>query len=122
MTDRRALGRRLGDDVAMPSEGDITEIPNPELLERLDLLLLELEQRLLRYARSGHEIQQMADEGLLLAVRAAARLAQAQSSAAHTAGHLQVVGVGTWSPTSTQPAWSDDARVTEGPAQDDPEG
>jgi hypothetical protein len=105
----------------MPGERDLAEIPNPELLERLDLLLLELERRLLRYARSGHEIQQMADEGLLLAVRAAARLGQAQSSAAHTAGHLQVVGVGTWSPKSTQPAWSDDARVTEEPEHDDPE-
>jgi hypothetical protein len=105
----------------MPGGGDIAEIPNPELLERLDRLLLELERRLLRYARSGHEIQQMADEGLLLAVRAAARLRQAQSSAEHTAGHLQVVGVGTWSPKSTQPGWSDDPRVTGAPAQDDPE-
>lgn len=75
-------------------------------------MLLELERRLLRYARTGHELQEMADEGLVLAVRATARLGQAQSSAAHTAGHLQVVGIGEWNPASTQPGWSDDERVS----------
>ena len=102
---------------AVPSERfeqALASFPNPELLAALDLVLVELERRLLRYARRGHELLEMADEGLVLAVRAAARLAQAQSSAAHTTGHLQVVGVGTWTPTSTQPGWSDDPRVTEG--------
>jgi hypothetical protein len=75
-------------------------------------VLLELERRLLHYARTGHELLDMADEGLVLAVRASARLGQAQSSAAHTASHLQVVGVGDWNPTSTQPGWSDDPRAT----------
>jgi hypothetical protein len=93
-------------------EQALAPLPNADLLAALDLVLLELEQRLLRYARTGHELQEMADEGLVLAVRAGARLGQAQSSAAHTAGHLQVVGVGGWSPTSTQPGWSDDPRVT----------
>jgi len=93
-------------------EQALASLPNAELLSALDLVLLELEQRLLRYARTGHELLEMADEGLVLAVRAAARLGQAQSSAAHTAGHLQVVGIGEWSPTSTQPGWSDDPRAT----------
>ncbi len=53
----------------------------------------------------------MADEGLLLSSRAAARLGQAQSAAAHAQGHLQLVGVGTWAPRSTRPAWNDDPRV-----------
>jgi hypothetical protein len=54
----------------------------------------------------------MSEEGLVLAVRSAARLRQTQSAAAHTAGHLQVLGVGEWTPTSTNPGWSDDPRVT----------
>jgi hypothetical protein len=95
-------------------EQALASLPNADLLAALDLALLELERRLLRYARTGHELLEMADEGLVLAVRAAARLAQAQSSAAHTASHLQVVGVGEWSPTSTHPGWSDDPRATEG--------
>jgi len=90
------------------------ERPNEELLGVLDGVLLELERRLLRYARSGAEIVGMADEGLVLSVRAGARLRQAQSAAGHTASHLQVVGVGNWSPRSTNPGWSDDPRVTEG--------
>lgn len=93
-------------------EQALRSLPNADLLAALDLALLELERRLLRYARTGHELLDMADEGLVLAVRAAARLGQAQSSAAHTAGHLQVVGIGDWSPASTQPGWSDDTRVT----------
>ncbi len=92
-------------------EQALSSLPNPDLLAAVDLVLLELERRLLRYARSGHEFLDMANEGLVLAVRAAARLGQAQSSAAHAAAHLQVVGVGDWSPTSTQPGWSDDPRA-----------
>ncbi len=75
-------------------------------------MLLELEKRLFRYARVGPELLEMADEGLVLAARAAARLSQAQSSAAHAVGHLQIVGVGEWSPKSTNPSWSHDPRVT----------
>ena len=85
---------------------------NDELLAVLDQVLLELERRLLRYGRIGPEILEMANEGLILAVRSGARLGQAQSSAAHAAGHLQVVGVGEWAPRSTRPSWSDDPRVT----------
>jgi hypothetical protein len=87
-------------------------VPNAELLTALDLVLLELEKRLLHYARMGPELLDMADEGLVLAVRAGARLRQAESSASHAAGHLQVVGVGEWTPKSTGPSWSDDPRVT----------
>jgi hypothetical protein len=89
----------------------LAALPNGDLLAALDLVLLELEKRLLRYAQRGGEILEMADEGLLLAVRAGARLRQAASAAAHTEGHLQIVGVGEWSPGSTEPGWSDDARV-----------
>ena len=88
------------------------QLQNAELLSALDLVLLELEKRLLRYAQMGAELLPMADEGLLLAARAAARLRQAQSDASHTAAHLQVVGVGEWTPKSTNPSWSDDSRVT----------
>jgi hypothetical protein len=76
----------------------LPERSNEELLAMLDRVLLELEQRLLRYARSGPELLEMADEGLVLSARAAARLRQAQSAAAHAAGHLQVMGVGDWAP------------------------
>lgn len=99
----------------------LADLPNPELLSALDLVLVELERRLLRYARIGGELLPMADEGLLLAVRAGARLRQAQSAASHTAGHLQVVGIGEWSPSSTSPGWSDDRRVT-GATSDAPGG
>jgi hypothetical protein len=98
-------------------EAAIGEVPNPELLALLDRVLLELERRLYRYARVGAEIQEMADEGLVLAMRASARLRQAQSAAGHTAGHLQVVGVGGWQPGATNPSWSDDPRIT---GEDDP--
>jgi hypothetical protein len=54
----------------------------------------------------------MADEGLVLAVRAGARLRQAQSATMHATGHLQVLGVGDWSPQSTNPGWDSDPRVT----------
>jgi len=98
-----------------PTEGllaDLAERSNEQLLGMLDAVLLELERRLLRYARSGPEIMDMADEGLVLSVRSGARLRQAQSAAAHAASHLQVLGVGGWSPRSTNPGWSDDPRVT----------
>jgi hypothetical protein len=94
-------------------ERALADLPNAELLAALDLVLLELEKRLLHYARTGVQILGMADEGLVLAARAAARLKQAQSSASHAASHLQLVGVGEWSPRSTNPSWSDDPRVTE---------
>ena len=92
---------------------DTDRLSNDELLGVLDLVLLELERRLYRYARVGAELQEMADEGLLLAARSAARLGQAQSAAAHTQGHLHIVGVGSWKPTSTRPSWSEDPRVVE---------
>ncbi len=90
----------------------VADLPNAELLTALDLVLLELEKRLLHYARTGPQLLEMADEGLVLAVRSAARLRQAQASAAHASGHLQVVGVGEWSPRSTNPSWSADPRMT----------
>ena len=89
----------------------LENLPNPELLTALDEVLLELEKRLLRYARVGPELLEMADEGLVVSVRAAARLRQAQSGAQHAAGHLQIVGVGGWQPSSTNPTWNDDARL-----------
>lgn len=95
-------------------EAGLSESSNEELLDALDRVLLELERRLLRYARSGPDIRDMADEGLVLSVRAGARLRQAESAAGHAAGHLQVLGVGQWSPRSTNPGWSDDPRVTRG--------
>ena len=55
----------------------------------------------------------MADEGLVLAARAEARLGEALSAAQHTEGHLQVVGVGDWKPTSTRSAWNAEPRLTE---------
>src|SRR3954453_13679887 len=91
--------------------GELERLDNNMLLAALDQVLLELERRLFPYAHLGAELQQMADEGLLLSSRAGARLGQAQSAAAHTQGHLQVVGVGEWSPGSTRPSWSDDPRV-----------
>ena len=92
----------------------LSTLPNAELLNALDLTLLELERRLYRYAHLGPELLEMANEGLVLAVRARARLGQAQSSAQHAEGHLQLVGVGEWNPTSTRPSWDTDPRVSEG--------
>ncbi len=91
----------------------LSGLTNAELLSALDLGLLELEKRLLHYAKVGPEVLEMADEGLVLAVRARARLGQALSSAQHAEGHLQIVGVGEWSPTSTRPAWNTEPRLTE---------
>src|SRR5918998_4520092 len=92
-------------------EAALSNLTNPELLSALDLALLELEKRLLHYARVGPEVLEMADEGLVLAVRARARLSQALSSAQHAEGHLQIVGVGNWEPTSTRPAWNTEPRL-----------
>ena len=88
-------------------------LSNAELLKALDLGLLELERRLLHYSHVGPEILQMADEGLVLAVRSRARLGQALSSAQHAEGHLQIVGVGEWKPTSTRPAWNTEPRLNQ---------
>ena len=52
----------------------LSTLSNRELLSTLDLMLLELERRLYRYAHEGEELIYMADEGLLLASRAGARL------------------------------------------------
>jgi hypothetical protein len=41
------------------------------------------------------------------------RLGQALSAAQHGEGHLQVVGVGDWKPTSTRPAWNAEPGLTE---------
>jgi hypothetical protein len=72
----------------------LIDLDNAVLLRALDLALLEFEKRLYRYAHVGPELLQMADEGLVLAVRAKARLGQALSSAQHAESHLQIVGVG----------------------------
>jgi hypothetical protein len=89
----------------------LSNLSNPELLSALDLALLELEKRLFRYAKVGPELLEMADEGLVLSARAKARLGQSLSAAQHTEGHLQVVGVGEWRPTSTRPAWNAEPRL-----------
>lgn len=89
----------------------LSKLSNAELLGALDLALLELEKRLLHYAKVGPELLEMADEGLVLAVRARARLSQALSSAQHAEGHLQIVGVGEWKPTSTRPTWNTEPRL-----------
>jgi hypothetical protein len=93
-------------------EQALSNLSNPELLSALDLALLELEKRLFRYAKVGPELLEMADEGLVLAARAKARLGQSLSAAQHTEGHLQVVGVGEWQPTSTRPSWNAEPRLT----------
>jgi hypothetical protein len=91
----------------------LSDLSNAELLSALDLALLELEKRLYRYAKVGPELLEMADEGLVLAARAKARLGQALSAAQHAEGHLQVVGVGEWKPTGTRPSWNAEPRLTE---------
>ena len=86
---------RFGPKEPVPNfQEALSHLTNAELLSALDLGLLELEKRLYRYAHVGPELLEMADEGLLLAVRARARLGQALSSAEHAEGHLQIVGVG----------------------------
>ena len=121
MTTVWSLGRPLSDSAdppekqnaehLRPREISLTTLTNDALLAWLDQVLLEVERRLLQYAQSGAQLQAMADEGLLLATRAGARLRQSQSAATHAAGHLQVVGIGDWRPRSTNPGWSDDPRV-----------
>jgi hypothetical protein len=103
--------------VTEPPEIDPATLSNDDLLAVLDVALLEMERRLLRYAQQGHQIREMADEGLVLAARAGARLAQAQSAAGHTQAHLQVVGVGDWQPRSTRPSWNGDPRIVDPPAE-----
>ncbi len=88
------------------------DLSNLELLTALDVMLVELEKRLAHYAQVGPELLHMADEGLVLAVRARARLSQAQSSAQHAENHLQIVGVGEWKPRTTRPSWNDDPRIS----------
>ena len=85
---------------------------NETLLAILDQVLLEFDRRLTRYAQVGHEVPDMADEGLLLALRSLARLAQTQSAAQHAQQHLQIVGVGGWRPQGLRPTWSADSRVS----------
>src|ERR671913_2076730 len=92
----------------------LSNLSNPELLSALDLALLELEKGLFRYAKVGPELLEMADEGLVLAARAKARLGQSLSAAQHTEVHLQVVGVGEWHPTSTRPARNAEPRFPQG--------
>ena len=58
----------------------LAALPNAELLSALDLTLLELERRLYRYAHVGPELLEMANEGLVLAVRARARKLDFSSS------------------------------------------
>jgi hypothetical protein len=53
----------------------------------------------------------MADDGLVLAARAKARLGQSLPAAQHTEGHLQVVGMGEWHPTCTRPTWNAEPRL-----------
>jgi hypothetical protein len=63
--------------------------------------------------RVSRWVSDMADEGLVLAARAKARLGQALSAAQHAEGYLQVVGVGDWKPTSTRPSWNAEPLPTE---------
>ena len=115
------MAHRSNDDPEEPLEAEnlpyedyqqvLSKLSNAELLGALDLALLELEKRLLHYAKVGPELLEMADEGLVLAIRARARLSQALSSAQHAEGHLQIVGVGEWKPTSTRPTWNTEPRL-----------
>ncbi len=79
-----------------PSSPDFQQalsiLPNRELLNALDLALLELEKRLSRYAHAGPEVLEMANEGLVLAVRSRARLTQALSAAQHAEGDRKSFG------------------------------
>jgi hypothetical protein len=43
-------------------------LPNAELLAAVDIVLLDLEKRLLHYARVGPEMVPMADEGLVCSI------------------------------------------------------
>jgi hypothetical protein len=66
----------------------------------------------------GPEPLEMADEGLVLASKAKARLGQSLSAAQHTEGHLQVAGVGGWQPTSTRPSWNAEPRLMQEEQED----
>ncbi len=113
MTDSQEAQPNWNEIVAGLREA-VRDLPNAELLAAVDAVLLELEKRMLHYAKVGPQMVAMADEGLALTVRAGSRLGQAQSAASHATGHLQVVGVGEWRPRSTNPTWSDDSRVQDG--------
>lgn len=89
----------------------LANVDNPTLLALLDQVLLEFDRRLTRYAQAGQEVLDMADEGLLLAVRVLARVAQTQSAAQHTQQHLQIVGIGGWRLAGVRPTWNADPRV-----------
>jgi hypothetical protein len=104
----------------VPDERTLEALSNSGLLAALDVVLLELEKRVLHYARVGAQLQDMADEGLVLAVRTRARLGQALSSAQHAEGHLQAVGVGKWNPKGIRPAWNADSRLA--PEEEGQEG
>jgi hypothetical protein len=97
----------------------LADLSNDHLLAACDLVLVELEKRLFHYARIGGELLEMANEGLVLSVKAGARLRQAVSSTSHTTSHLQLVGVGDWSPMSTRAAWNDDPRIAAEAEHDD---
>ena len=89
----------------------------PRALERAGPRPPGAREGLIRYAKVGFELLEMADEGLVLAARGKARLGQALSAAQHAEGHLQVVGVGDWKPTGTRPAWNAKPRLTEDDSQ-----
>jgi hypothetical protein len=55
----------------------------------------------------------MVEDGLVLAARAKSRLRHSLSAAQHTEGHLQVVGVGEWRPTSTGPSWNPEPQLAQ---------
>jgi len=117
-----ALAPGTSHDIPYPSSlqaGEViflflSNLSNPEFLSALDLALWELEKGLFRYAKVGPELLEMANEGLVLSARAKARLGQSLSAAQHSEGHLQVVGVGEWRPTSTRPAWNAEPRLPPG--------
>jgi hypothetical protein len=81
----------------------LSKLSNPELLSALDLALLELEKRLFRYAKVGPELLEMADEGLVLAARAKARLGQSLSAAQHTEDTCRWLGWASGVPPARAP-------------------
>jgi len=69
------LGPVDPDNLPYPDYREVlSALPNAELLNALDLALLELEKRLLKYARVGPEVLGMACESLALTLTARARL------------------------------------------------
>ena len=91
--------------------GTSHDIPYPSTPQAGEVIFLFLSNL------SNPELLEMADEGLVLAARAKARLGHSLSAAQHTEGHLQVVGVGEWRPASTCPAWNAEPRLP--PGQED---